>query len=64
MLYTGEALKAAHQGLRISRADFQAFQDVVREAAKANKLSPKETEGLVAFFGTFSKEVVEEGKKG
>jgi hemoglobin len=59
VLYTGADLKTAHEGLEISKADFAAFEEIVRESAEANKFTAKETSALLKVMRRFAKDVVE-----
>jgi hemoglobin len=58
--YGGPDVKAAHQGLRISREEWEIFCTLFKDAAETHKLPARETADVLELVRKFEKDIVEE----
>jgi hemoglobin len=58
-VYIGRPMKAAHAGLSIANADWEAFLGHVRAALDQRKIPAKERDEFLALFANLKKDIVE-----
>lgn len=57
--YTGKDMKSAHQGMRISEADFNALVEDLVGALDKFKVAPADKQTLLGVLGPMKKDIVE-----
>jgi hemoglobin len=57
--YKGKDMKAAHKGMGITNADFDALADCVRRALDANSVSAADRATILGVLNSMRKDVVE-----
>lgn len=57
--YTGKDMKSAHQGMRISEADFNALVEDLVGALDKFKVAPVDKQTLLGVLGPMKKDIVE-----
>jgi hemoglobin len=60
--YIGRPMKAAHAGLAIAEADWEAFLGHIRASLDQRKVPAKEKEEFLALFLNLKKDIVEAGR--
>ncbi|HEY4059600.1 MAG TPA: group 1 truncated hemoglobin [Kofleriaceae bacterium] len=57
--YSGKSMKESHTGMKVKKADFDAFMDDLTQTLDAAGVKAREKGEVLAFFNSLEKDVVE-----